>query len=224
MTKANTGHFGVTFLRPAFEELVWLDYLRANMPMTKDLPLLMVRHEISDSLSAQNEYMGARTMHEGGFTQRFVKVNLALDRVTQAQIREIGRKLGWNTSRNLLPSMQFLTRKVGRERDYKFLYHATSRYVHFSGAEIFRRIWGKHGKVDIGSNTFSDYWTTFALTWGFRTFLEVLICCGDLIDSRALHDEAAEKILSLIASFLRVPIITQDELRSWDESADPGRH
>src|ERR1700731_349526 len=102
-----------------------------------------------------------------GFTQRYVKAAVARDREVEHQIREIGSRLGWNNGRHLLPSMSFLSRKVGRERDYKFLYQGTSRFVHFSAVEIFRRAWGRKGEVQIGSQTFGRHWEIFAIYWGF---------------------------------------------------------
>jgi hypothetical protein len=117
MHQANFGHFGVTLLRPAFEELVWIEYLKQVVHLVPRLPSLLVRHEIAESLNAQNEFMGRREMAASGFSQQYVKVQLALDRRNQAEIKEIGQQLGWRNERSLLPSMRFLTRKVGREKD-----------------------------------------------------------------------------------------------------------
>jgi hypothetical protein len=90
--------------------------------------------------------------------------------------------------------------------------------VHFSGAELFRRVWGRYGRVDISSGAYSDYWTTFALHWGFRLFLDLLICCGDLLPKELENKENSEKIVSLVEPFLRVPIITAEELKGWSEA------
>jgi hypothetical protein len=215
MCRANFGHFGVTFLRPAFEELVWIEYVYMHSEVAVELIGLIVSHEIADSLNAQNDYMGARAMMEGGFTQRFVKVRTAQDRTGQARLREFGRKLGWS-DRALLPSIQFLSKKVKREKDYTFLYHATSRFVHFSTAEILRRVWGQQGSVSVGSASFSDYWEKFAVSWGFRVFVDLLIACEDLLPDAGIPD--SDEFMDLFRGFLKVPIITMDELRGWPEA------
>src|SRR5258708_35247688 len=98
-----------------------------------------------------------------GFTDTYIAAKTASDAKIKERIKEIGKQLHWpNKPMSLMPSMAWLSRQVNRERDYKFLYHATSRFVHFTPGELFRRVWGRQGQVDIGSTTFSEYWTAFA--------------------------------------------------------------
>jgi len=49
---------------------------------------------------------------------------------------------------------------------YEFLYHASSRVVHFSVPELMRRIWGRPGEMTIASNLYEKYWADFSLYWG----------------------------------------------------------
>lgn len=215
MTDAGFGHFGVTLLRPAYEELIWIEYLDRNPTVTKELIALLAMHEVADSMKAQNDYFGKKGMQNYGFTQRLVKVMLARDRESEAKIRKIGQLLGWNMTRSLLPSMNFLSRKVNREAEYKFLYHATSRFVHFSVQENFRRVWGKKGDVEIGSSTFSAYWQDFALYWGFRLFLQLVIHFSDMLTEINLPAEKHEEMISWLRKFPMIPILTLVELESW---------
>ena len=115
--------------------------------------------------------------------------------------------------------MKFLAKKVNREKDYDFLYHATSRFVRFSTAEVFRRIWEKMGTVTIGSDSFSSYWQTFCICWGFQIFLDLLIECGDILPSEMVPRE--ERFLEVIQGFRKVPIITRDELQGWPGALMP---
>jgi hypothetical protein len=101
--------------------------LANHVDVAPELVRLLAVHEVADSLNAQNEYAGLKAMTEIGFSQRYVKMFVARDRSYQARIREIGRALNWPQRPSLLPSMAYLSRQVGREREYKFLYHATSR-------------------------------------------------------------------------------------------------
>lgn len=121
-----------------------------NPTAAKELVPLLLSHEIALNLKAQNEFAGKDDMAAIGFAQPFVQAFSARDRETEQRIREIGSRLGWRRNGPLLPSMSFLSRNVGRERDYKFLYQGTSRFVHFSTAEIFRRAWGRKGKLELG--------------------------------------------------------------------------
>ena len=154
---------------PAYEELIWIEYLGQNISLAPELPALLGRYEAGVSLNAQNEYLGKTSMATVGFTQRYVKKFAAITRQTEVEIKDVGRKLGWpKKGQTVLPSMWFLSKKVGREKDYKFLYHATSRFVHFSAQEIYRRVWGTKGDVTISSRHFSRYWQDFAMCWGLR--------------------------------------------------------
>jgi hypothetical protein len=106
--------------------------------------------ETTKSLDAQNQYLGAKVMNDLGFTQRFIKIQDAECRKREARIREIGRSLGWPQDRSLSPSIGWLSRKVKREKQYNFLYHATSRFVHFSQQELLRRVWSVYRKLKLG--------------------------------------------------------------------------
>jgi len=216
MVEQGHGHFAVVLLRPAYEELVWVEYLDKIPNEARELVPLLGLHEMTTNLNAQNEFAGLDGMNTIGFTQRYVKVSLARDRIAQRQIRELGACLGWRKNA-LRPSMEFLSRKVGREKDYKFLYQATSRFVHFSTAEIFRRAWGQKGKIEIHSKTFSNYWETFAIYWGFRIFLYLLIECNDLLEQIAYPKEKLEELMKALSGFRQVPIITPEELGTWPQ-------
>ena len=115
--------------------------------------------------------------------------------------------------------MWFLSKKVGREEDYKYLYHATSRFVHFSAHEIYRRVWGGKGEVTIGSQSFSKFWEDFATSWGVYILLETLHQCGDLFDDDVVDmgDNELERMIKLVEEFRVVPIITASELESWND-------
>jgi hypothetical protein len=215
MFDAGSGHFAVTFLRPAYEEYIWLAYLGQHLEEAHALaPALAVR-DLGLSLEAENEYSNVKQMAELGFTQRFVKAQRARGREAEAQIREIGRKLKWPSSANPLPSMSYLSRQVGREREYRFLYHATSRFVHFSAHELGRRVWGEQGKVHISSSTFSEYWSRFALYWAFWLLIHAIVECHDVLGDLPEDPNRDREMEELLRSFAAIPIITYEELETW---------
>ena len=217
MVDEGHGHFAVTFLRPAYEELIWIEYLGNNISIAPELSYLLGKYEPGVSLNAQNEYLDNADMAAVGFTQRYVKIFAAITRQTEKEIKEIGRNLGWPQGRqSVFPSMWFLSRKVGREKDYKFLYHATSRFVHFSAQEVYRRVWGTKGEVTITSGKYSHYWQDFAMYWGFRIFIELIAQCDDLLGEFEISEEEHERMMQLLKKFHAIPIITTRELESWN--------
>ncbi|HXE28002.1 MAG TPA: DUF5677 domain-containing protein [Stellaceae bacterium] len=218
MADASHAQHAVTFLRPAFEELLWIEYLAQHPKHANELARLLAFHESADNLFAQNEYLGGQAMSAIGFTQHFAKVYFAQDRKVQSRLREIGRELGWKMDRSLLPSTFFLAKQVKREQDYRYLYQGTSRFVHFSAVEICRRVWGESGNVTIGSTSFTSFWEAFALYWGFRTLVDLLVCCGDILaDSEEFQSRGGE-LIERWKNIAPVPIITLAELRAWPEN------
>jgi hypothetical protein len=220
MVDAGIGHFAVTLLRPAYEEMVWLEYLSANHSIANELTRLMAANEAADSIDAQNHYLGAKAMAQIGFTQRFVKVRLAQQREVKARIRGIGKALGWREGASL-PSMQFVATKVGRKIEHEFVYQGTSRSVHFSTGELLRRAWGKRGSVTITSDNFSDYWQDFALYWSLRLFVNTLIACHEVLPSFDIPDDRMKELMDWLTPFPAIPIITSGELESWNERPKP---
>ena len=217
MADADIGHFGVVLLRPAYEELLWIEYINQNEKLAPELVLLLVMQEIRESINAQDQFLDAKVMSDLGFTRKFVKSFASDKHPALTRLKEIGRHLGWREGQSL-PSVSFIAKKVGREREYNFLYHGTSRYVHFSPVELLRRVWGRQGKVTISSEHFSTHGQDFALYWGTRIFVETMIASGDDVIPLSEIDNAQSEVFQNILKNLRpVPIVTSSELKAWPD-------
>lgn len=221
VTLCETGHsaFAVCLLRPAYEELLWLEYLAKHKDVANDLLIKAVKHGIAESLEAQTDFIGRAAMQELGFSMRFVKVRLAADGAVVKALRELGAKLGWRQGADS-PSVAYLAKQVGREKEYPYLYRATSRFVHFSPHELVRRAWGDPNEVKIGSSKFVGYWSAFALHWGLRIYVETFAACADLANFHGAGPNTHEELLALIEAYVPpVPIITREELEwPWSEA------
>lgn len=206
------GHFGVTFLRPAYEELIWLEYLLSVPDEADRIVFLMGCRGVTKSVNRQAEYLGLDVMQYIGWD----KTSLAKHRhamiVYNAQLKDIGKRLGWPRTP---PTFKWISAKVGRETEYDFLYHATSNFVHFSPHELLRRVWGQYGKVSIKSSNFTRYWEDFAAYWSIHTFVQVVVAVGDLLASD--NAECDEIVLEIIKDLAPVPIVTPSELEPWQE-------
>jgi len=219
MVDSGIGHFAVTLVRPAYEELIWIEYMYKHLELSNELCLLIGLKEARDGLEAQNEYIGPEGMQKGGFTQRYVKLHIARTRGVETRLREIGRALGWGRDGAVLPTFAQLARQVSREKEYKFLYQGTSRFVHFSVQEIFRRAWSqKKGELIIGSNTFARFWKDFSLYWLFRIFIELNAACSDILGDWSIHisQEKWNEMKEWLKDFKPIPIITKGELE-WSD-------
>ena len=229
LVRANRGYAGVPLLRPACEEWIWVKYLNSMTEEEgEELFRCKAQREVQQALSAQNDYIGSAAMHDLGLDP-YLTASQAQKTKTDASLQALGRKLSWNSSSirdAAFPSVAFVARKAGLEREYRYLYHATSRYVHFSAAELLRRSWGKPGEVTILSDNFNQYWSAFALKWGYRIFTQTYLELNEKLTSDGVMDpdlqdaegEAVVLLMKKIAEYGEVPIITAAEL-SWESES-----
>jgi hypothetical protein len=219
------GFAAVALLRPACEEFLWAKYLSSLEPSdAENILVLMGQREVRDSLAAQDSYAGRAASDNLGLT-RFVMQHESSAKALNARTRVLGTKLGWD-KRTIegakLPSVAFVAKAVGETSIYRFLYHASSRYVHFSPAELLRRAWGKTGNVTVSSMHFTDYWGAFVLYWGVHLIVSTLPILLELGNELDLDDSIDGDKLIAAASRIRdhgaVPIITAEEL-AWETDA-----
>lgn len=222
LAEKGQGFAAVGLLRPACEELLWAKYLGSMARADAErLVTLMARIELGDSLKAQEEHAGASAMqHLGlaGYAKRMASWTQADTRA----LRELGTKLRWEKRTiegGKLPSMAFVAKAVGEPKLYKLLYHASSRYVHFSPHELMRRAWGKTGQMSVSSAHFADYWGSFVLYWGTFLLAGTFAAAAALGDDSEL-DESIDgdrllKASEAIGELGPVPIVTAGELE-WE--------
>lgn len=212
-----SGHFGVTFLRPAYEELVWLEYLLSVPDDANRLVLLLAVRAVAQSVTRQADHLGATVTRNLGWTLLEIAAHRRKLTEITAELQAIGQRLGWGD--RVLPSFAWLSRRVGKSDEYRYLYHATSSYVHFSPHELLRRVWGQHGTVSVGSSSFAHHWEEFSAYWAMHTFIRILSAVDlSLLEGfTALSDDLNEAVLQIIAELRPVPIVTATELEPWHE-------
>jgi hypothetical protein len=212
---SESGHsaFAVCLLRPAYEELIWIEYLAQHPELANEALIMMVRIGQDQSLSAMKKYLSAEQFGKIRFRPDFVRTRLAQAKGVRESFRKFGQKLGWNTE-DQYPSVAHIAGKVGRNKEYSYIYHATSRFVHFTPHELVRRAWGNPSAITISSAHFSGYWSAFALHWGLRIYINTLAACPDLLDFEAAPADTFERLLGLLAEYVPPPpIITPEELK-----------
>ena len=223
LVRKNKSYAAGPLLRPACEELIWLKYL-SKLPDTdaEELVILTANNEMLRSLRAQDEY-GGRMVSESLGLVLHLENAVRREEETRHKLQKLGEKLGWPkqyVKQGRLPSMHWLAEKTNEKAMYDFLYHATSRFVHFSVPELLRRAWGnpQTGNISVRSVHFRDYWGMFSLHWGLRLFLDsaIIFCDDSNLPDVSLDEahllEAAERI----GKYGQVPIITAEEL-AWPD-------
>ena len=228
LVEGGFGYAATPLLRPACEEFIWLKYLLGlDQHRADELLFLLARFELMRSIKTQSDYYGIPAMIQAGWPKVLIKPNIGeLGKVTE-QLLRFGDALRWPKNRDQkspLPSIAYLASKTGEKRTYEFIYHATSRSVHFSTSELLRRCWSTADvappvPVSIGSNTFEPYWSRFAVYWGYYLYINSVASLHPWLEGQGIQhgDSYGQQMADAVATVTQdgsIPIVTPDEL-TW---------
>ncbi|MFY9293017.1 MAG: DUF5677 domain-containing protein [Methylorubrum rhodinum] len=217
------GHaaFAVCFLRPAYEEMLWMMYLGKNPQEAPGLSARLTIKGVGASVAAQSKYLSPEIMRKLGFADHFVANFAIFCELHLSWLRGCGRRLGWRKNSDS-PTIAHIAQNVGLKDEYDFIYHATSRFVHFSPEELCRRAWGNREGLTISSTHFADHWGRFAIYWSTRIYVNTLIAVMPMIKmpSGNFDSKFADEIFELIGKIPPMPIITVEELE-WVKRGEP---
>ena len=219
LVDGSRGYAAVPLLRAACEELLWVKYLRTMKPeIAEELMTCLVKGELLDNLSAQDAYSGSSVMDDLGLST-YLQAEKKVSPKIASRLRAIGKKLGWDQrtlKKGTRPSTFYIAQQTNMVSMYNFLYHGTSRYVHFSSIELLRRTWGRSGNVTVDSSHFNDYWAIFSLHWGlslfFDTFNEIEEALSQSEHLPNVDEEKIQQAAKRVGEFGQVPLITKEEL------------
>ena len=224
LVESEHGYAAVTLLRPACEELLWLRYLaKLTADDAKMLAEWMIISGLLSDLNAQASEVGEEEMTAIGLHPA-LKMSRSKASVVQQKLREIGKRLGWSNrvvSKGSVPSTWFIAKTTDSTDLYRFLYHATSRYVHFSPVELARRGWGQPGRLELSSQTYEPVWAMFSLSWGARLLGWSIAATSDALETEGVPEPdhtALQEALNRITDVPLIPLVTPQEL-VWDSNA-----
>ncbi|MBY8864049.1 hypothetical protein K7711_46835 [Nocardia sp. CA2R105] len=193
LVKAGFGHLAVGFVRPALDELLWIDWI-------KDLPRAEAHELLSDmgsfdgvrSLVAQRGYAGDQVMQQLWYPVALLDAAAEQEKELKGELKKRGKALGWGNS--AFPTSEWVAERTGRGPLFQYLHSATSRSLHFSMGEAMRNGWGEPGgilttiKPEFRSNR-SD----FALYQLPRLFSDTLVACDSLREAAGLEFEVEDE-------------------------------
>ncbi len=218
LAEGERGFAAVALLRPSCEELLWLRYLTSlSIDRFERLTMAMIGTGVLKGLKAQAGEVGEDLVGAIG-----VDKDLARYRATDGQRREelksLARQLGWpkrSRKYGVEPSTWFVAVKTDSVDLYSFMYHATSRYVHFSPVELARQGWGDPGDLRIDPANHESHWGAFSLCWAPRLLAwSVNACVHHVADTQQLEPDwpRVQEALDNLTEIPLVPIITSDEV------------
>jgi hypothetical protein len=221
LVSVSRGYAAAPLLRPACEEFIWTKYLmKLKRETAERLIKAVAQSEMLASLEAQDTYAGRKISKELGLSKYLTSMQRHTDHL-RSEFRSLGTELDWGKREieaGRPPTVNLLAKKTGETKLYNLLYHASSRFVHFSPSELLRRTWGKDGEVSIHSTNFGKYWAAFALHWGAYVFSHTVGNIAAVIEDSFDYKIDGNAVLAAaeaIGSFGVVPIVTAEEL-AWE--------
>lgn len=215
LARANLGHYSVCFVRPAFEEFLWVMYLSTlDRRDAHDVFHAMALDDSMRQAQAADDFFRPEEMINQGFPQRFREfVDLQFD-ANKVDVTALGERLGWPRTRSGFPSMKWIATQVGEDKFYAYLYAATSRGVHFSAGEVLRHAWGQPGKhVDVEDVDYQVFFSDYALYELTYLFLQTGLAAepwhAQVLSGQS--DDECRKYLLDFAKLGRIPIMTASE-------------
>jgi len=197
LEKAEYAFFQLPFLRGMCEDLISISYLLTlNDHEIKSIILSKQVREFRSALGSQEKYF-----RKNNPVQPVVPKELIPD---LSKYIDFYKEKGLKITKRYLPSVQKMSKKVGLEDFYNFLYFATSKTVHFDIVTLMSMGWGKMDKekgtinpIFSYENNFHQYYK-FVFFYTSRIFIEQTTKFKKIIDK---NDVIILKLGSLIQSY-----------------------
>lgn len=218
--KAGQGHLAVAFLRTFFEERLWIKFL-ADMASGDANSLLtaMGRWDVIRALVAQRDFIGDKVMTmELWYPPGFVDARVADLQQIKAELHRLRDRWGWQGT---LPSTAWIADQVSLRDEYNYLHSATSRSVHFSAGEVFRRAWGTPAGILVTDKSeFRDYLAEFAYDELWRQHLGTIRAGMDHLHDAGVtvseHINSEEGLTVLASELSRMGQVPMVHAHEWN--------
>ncbi|WP_448613601.1 hypothetical protein [Modestobacter sp. URMC 112] len=190
LCRGGLGHLGIGFIRQALEEVIWLEYVKQlEHGIANQLLGALAASDGARGVAAARSYLSDERMITIGFPQGFLDYNEEQRLESMKLLKAIGVRLGWPKGQ-APPNMRWLAGKVDRLAVYEYLHSASSRFVHFSSGEVFRRGWADEASMLIRFDNENHrlYLSRLALSELIPLLLDAAAVALDLADDDDLPE------------------------------------
>lgn len=190
LDKAENAFFQLPFLRGMCEDLISVSYLLTlDENEIKSIILCKQVREFRSSLESQENYF-----RKNNPVQPIVPKQVVPD---LSKYIEFYKNKGLKITERYLPSVQKMSKKVGLEDLYNFLYFATSKTVHFDIVTLMSMGWGEMDKEKGTINPVFSYQNNFHHYYKFVFFYTSKIFIEQTIKFRSIVDKNGNTISKL---------------------------
>ncbi|MEI9943782.1 MAG: DUF5677 domain-containing protein [Chitinophagaceae bacterium] len=163
--------YNISFLRGVCEDLFSLKFLLNFKKEDRDeLLIIYNQYLLHTSIESQTKFFDKEKI-----VQPILRRNTTQDMVSKLEndLKQFWSKHGYSKDK-IFPSVEHMAIDSKLKLLYDFLYHATSRAVHFSPNVLLRTGWynKEGGPVVFSTKNFSNYYTFFNSYWGTYLFIQ----------------------------------------------------
>ncbi|WP_374027693.1 DUF5677 domain-containing protein [Bdellovibrio bacteriovorus] len=204
-------HFlSLASLRGICEDYICLKYIGELSVSERDtvIQLLMIA-EVAQTSEAQREFFrksnpGQIVYSRSSKNDDYEKARNGIEKILKVSLKK----------NSVLPSVWDMSKKVDLFDFYKFFYHGTSRFVHFSPRGLLRLGWGQdETKFNFSTGNFSVYYKEFAFFWGNWVLCLLLQLRQSIFESSEELDNAINCYLGILRDRGRWPeLVTFEEM------------
>jgi hypothetical protein len=164
--------FLMPFLRGICEDLITLKFMeRYDEAFRKEIIHKQMLLLTIESAEAQASFFNKEQIHQARYKHKNGEEEV---KAIQAELRKLWHSKGFSEG-TLFPSVSAMANDTGMVALYNFLYHATSRVVHFSPNVLLRMGWGTPGgNVTFNTQNFTQYYHEFTVYHGTYLFLKFI--------------------------------------------------
>lgn len=211
----NPGYFLVANMRAICEELIYCSLFRLLGKQTSDeLALKLNQLALLKNVQTQTRFFALNNPLQPtlGSFEDSAKQKDAIEQASAAVNdvwKRVWKQLGLNSHQ---PTIRRLSRTVGLETTYDYVYFLTSNFVHFNPIQLFRTGWGPmEGPFSFSVDNFEGYFTNLARFLGALVFLGYCHLASDKFEPDAAN-RYADTIETRLQGNFRWPEIT-----TWEE-------
>jgi hypothetical protein len=199
--------FGTGALRSICEDLIALKFIH-GMDVHDRSPFVMAlsMFEQFRSADAQESFFTHERKSQPILSTKLIQ---EVGQRSEQELKSYKAKYGWQ-SRNLMPSTFQMAKHVGLDTLYRYLYHATSEWVHFKPRVLLRMGWGTSNAEDaefqFSTRNFHLYYFEFNRFYSVYLFILFI----DTFETELSTSDDAVALVAELREFV-------DEYLRWPE-------
>lgn len=227
LEEAGLGHLAVSFVRPAVEEVLWIVYLnKLSVDDARAVLIGMAADDALRSIQAELGHRGTEAMEHIGYPAAYLAALDQTQQENESHLKAVWLRLGY---KGKSPNLKWIAEQADKLSVYLHLHPASSRAVHFSAGEIFRRAWfdGETRSVRIDDPAHRGFLRDFAFDQLIRmcvfTLVEIHVETASPPEEVATADAVLSQLFKDLVLLGEVPLSTPEEMNLPQGPVPPPR-